>query len=88
MLVFLLAGCAKKEESRNVIPLTYGSYDVPSAEPRWVTLYYEDNGRVLAFPQQLDISDGSFMPVYLTQCFRERKRGINRLFQRAYRREA
>ena len=75
MLVFLLAGCAKREESRNVIPLTYGSYDVPSAEPRWVTLYYEDNGRVLAFPQQLDIGDGSLYACVLDAMLSGTKEG-------------
>lgn len=80
MLVFLLAGCAKKEESRNVIPLTYGSYDVPSAEPRWVTLYYEDNGRVLAFPQQLDIGDGSLYACVLDAMLSGTKEGYKSPF--------
>lgn len=79
-LMLLLAGCAKKQETQSTIPLKYGSYDIPSAEPKWVTLYYEDNGRVLAFPQQLNIGDGSVYSSVLDALLSGTKEGYKSAF--------
>lgn len=80
VLVLLFAGCAKKEEEGTAIPVNFGAYDMPSTEPRWVTLYYEDNGRVLAFPQQLDIGDGVLYSAVLDALLSGTKEGYKTSF--------
>lgn len=78
--MLLFAGCTKKQETQKTIPLYYGSYDIPSDEPRWVTLYYEDNGRVLAFPQQLNIGDGPLYSTVLNALLSGTKEGYRTAF--------
>ena len=61
ILVLLFTACSEEPYIKSKIAITLSPYEMPQAQPQWVTLYYpsDDNLKLLAFSQALS-STGSF----------------------------